>query len=164
LPSSSEYILFRGQHCYITINEQPYVSKGFHLLVIPYEHKKYPHMLTKEVCDEMNILTHSCIKKLSSHSNEIQITSNIGTDATASIPEHLHQHIICTSSERYNNIIDAIRHTSQGINILPFSLIESLEKKSAIIVQFYAAERIREILLSIAVNMQQSYLTIPLSQ
>jgi len=107
-------ILYRGKYNYVLVNKKPYVSKGYHLLIIPYEHKKQLIELSYETRQESQLLETLIFQQLSSDDcYEMQILYHIGPLAGASIPNHIHKHIICDKSPRYYNLIDAMENTVQ---------------------------------------------------
>ena len=89
-----EYLLYQSKHAFVMMNRFPY--NAGHLMVIPYEHKKYLYDLSKEE-------QHDCIDLLSMSSEIVQkslkaegvnIGANIGKAAGGSIEGHLHFHVL----------------------------------------------------------------------
>ena len=88
------FILKRYMHCYVILNRYPY-NPG-HLLIIPYDHKKYLSELTQEtsleIMDLLNTTTEIVQKEMEPQG--INIGLNMGKAAGAGIPSHLHWHIL----------------------------------------------------------------------
>jgi ATP adenylyltransferase len=111
-----EYILHKGSHSYVILNANPYTNTGYHLLIIPYHHEKHYNKLSDETRTEMDTITQKICCALSKESHEIQINFNIGKNALATIPNHIHQHIIIEQRARFYNIIDALESTTFPID------------------------------------------------
>src|SRR5207244_2121970 len=112
---TKQEIVHKGKHNYITLNKNPYTRKT-HFLIIPYEHIKHLHALPNEALQESQQLTYVICTKLHNDCYEIGINYNIGHDASASIPDHLHQHVICDEEPRYYNLITAMENTQEPID------------------------------------------------
>jgi len=113
---NDNFILYRGTYHFVLLNKKPYVNKGFHFLVVPYQHGKHLNNLSPDALIEMDEITQKICVQFSDQSYEIQLNYNIGTYANASIPNHLHQHIICDENPRYYNIIDAMNTSTNPID------------------------------------------------
>ena len=113
---AENYIVYRGCYNYVMLNKQPYTKKGPHFLVIPYQHGKDLTSLSDDALAEIDTITQKICTLFSPESYEIHINYNIGSSANASIPEHLHQHIICFETPRYYNLIDAIENSTNPID------------------------------------------------
>lgn len=87
-------IVKRYKHCFIMLNRYPY--NAGHLLVIPFVHTKDLHYLKEEHLQEyMYAISESCrIGTMVLNPEGFNIGINIGKVAGASIPDHLHTHII----------------------------------------------------------------------
>jgi diadenosine tetraphosphate (Ap4A) HIT family hydrolase len=109
-------LLYQGTYQYVILNNKPYINQGYHFLVIPNQHLKHLHHLAPQALQEMNDITHKVCALFSHESYEIQINYNIGTYANASIPDHLHQHIICTQSPRCYNLVEAIETSTNPVS------------------------------------------------
>jgi ATP adenylyltransferase len=119
------YILFRGDHNYISLANPPYINNGMHFLIIPYTHKKEPNDLSYESLTELNALTKQLSLRFSNQCNEINIGINMGSCAAASIPDHLHKHMVINTTPYCDNLIQAIEITKQELNLQ--SLFQSLK-------------------------------------
>lgn len=113
---SSNYILHRGKDSYVILNENPYTNSGHHLLIIPYHHEKHYTHVSQEARDELDALTQTLCEHFSDTSHEIHINFNIGKNALASIPEHLHQHVIISTVPRIYTLVDAVANATPPID------------------------------------------------
>lgn len=88
------YVLLRGQGCYIVMNLYPYTNG--HLLVIPYLHTDTPLALDPGVLAELMTLTNLSIAALAEcmRPDGYNVGMNLGKAAGAGIKEHLHMHIV----------------------------------------------------------------------
>ena len=88
------FILKRGKHTIISLNPFPYIQG--HMLVMPITHKARLRDLTQEERDEWGEYITLAVSALEDayHCPGAQIGSNFGRCAGASIPGHLHTHII----------------------------------------------------------------------
>lgn len=89
-----QFVAKRYAHCVLMLNRYPYTSG--HLLVVPYTHATFLTDLTPEARAEiMEVTTQATIalkKLLNPHA--FNIGCNLGKEAGASVPGHLHEHII----------------------------------------------------------------------
>lgn len=91
------FILKRGRNMVVTLNPYPYIAG--HMMVIPYAHKGQLRELTQEAraeWAELVTLATSALKDAYDCPG-VQMGSNFGECAGASIPGHLHTHVIPTS-------------------------------------------------------------------
>jgi ATP adenylyltransferase len=87
------FILKRTKHSYVCLNYYPYM-KG-HLLVLPQRHVGDLSMLTDEEFIDLNFLIRESVSVLKQWKAEgVNVGINLGKTAGASIPEHLHVHIL----------------------------------------------------------------------
>lgn len=119
-PTNDEksYILHRGKYTCISLASQPYVSSGAHFLILPYAHERELYNLSREAFDELNSFSKQLSSHFSDQCNEIYSGFNIGKSAGASIPDHLHQHIVVDTMPRCNNLIELKQITYPTINLL----------------------------------------------
>ncbi len=91
---TEEQILYRGQHCYITLNRYPY-NTG-HLLIVPYHHTDRLEALSAEAAAELIRLTQAALRILENvyHPHGFNMGINQGRAAGAGVAEHLHLHIV----------------------------------------------------------------------
>jgi len=88
------FILLRHKHTIIQLNLFPY-NKG-HILIVPISHKRDLHEFTlEEQCELIKLIGESSrILQESLKSDGVNIGVNIGKPAGASIPNHLHIHVL----------------------------------------------------------------------
>ena len=87
------FILKRTKHSYVCLNYYPYM-KG-HLLVLPQRHVGDLSLLTDEEFIDLNFLIRESVSVLKQWKAEgVNVGINLGKAAGASIPEHLHVHIL----------------------------------------------------------------------
>ncbi|HEC23192.1 MAG TPA: HIT domain-containing protein [Chloroflexi bacterium] len=91
---AKEHVLFRGQHCFITLNLYPY-NNG-HMMVVPYRHIGKLEELDEPTVSEMMRLTQRALRVLNAAyaPDGFNIGINQGEAAGAGIAAHLHQHIV----------------------------------------------------------------------
>ena len=87
-------ILIRGQYHYVVMNRYPY--NAGHLMVVPYREVPDIDQLSEPELAEFMQLVIRAKKMLSQaiHPNGFNIGINLGVDAGAGIPWHLHCHIV----------------------------------------------------------------------
>jgi len=121
------YILKRGKHCFIIMNNYPY-NNG-HLMVAPYRHIGDIGKLSENELLEMSHLLKESVNVLKEtmHPDGFNIGMNIGKVAGAGFEGHVHLHIV----PRWNgdtNFMPVISDTK----VVPISLDEAynlLKKK-----------------------------------
>lgn|SRR3990167_7723378 len=94
-PDSKNYILARFNHCFVMLNLYPY-NVG-HVLIIPYRHVSSLDLLNQDEQHELIEVQSLCLQKLKSalRNQGFNIGMNVGHIAAgASIPDHLHVHIV----------------------------------------------------------------------
>jgi ATP adenylyltransferase len=96
-PVSSDrenYILYRGQNCYIMLNLYPYTNG--HLMIAPYQHEASLERLDDKSLWEMIDLTRAGIAALTKAMSPagFNIGMNMGRVAGAGIADHLHMHVV----------------------------------------------------------------------
>lgn len=104
------FILRRYQHTIVMMNRYPY-NTG-HLLVLPIAHKDRLFSLTPEELHEyMDVITH-CTKVANDvlKAQGVNVGMNIGKIAGASIPSHIHMHVL-PRWERDTNFLPLICDT-----------------------------------------------------
>lgn len=113
------FILAQHDHCFVLLNIYPY-TKG-HILVIPYQHTACLSDLPQEARLEiMNVVAHA-VDVLESALNCVafNIGINLGEGAKASVPEHLHIHVM----PRYK-VDSGFAHLIGGIKVVAWDLEE----------------------------------------
>ncbi len=91
---AAEHILFRGEHCFVTLNLYPY-NNG-HLMIVPYRHAPSLEELDVPTLTEMMTLTQQAIRVLrAAYSPQgYNIGINLGEVAGAGVAGHVHQHVV----------------------------------------------------------------------
>lgn len=88
------YILYRGETCYILLNVFPYTSG--HLMIAPYLHEASLERLDDRSLNEMIVLTRASVAALRRALSPagFNIGMNLGKVAGAGIADHLHMHVV----------------------------------------------------------------------
>ncbi len=91
---AEEHVLYRGKHCFITLNRYPY-NNG-HLMVVPYLHTPSLESLDDETSLELMTLVRKTLHILrdSYHPDGFNLGVNEGSIAGAGIAGHVHFHIV----------------------------------------------------------------------
>lgn len=87
-------IVARGSHVYLMLNASPYNMA--HLLVVPYAHCASTEDLDADTLLDLMQTSNramSCLRKLYQPA-AFNVGANIGAEASASIPDHFHLHIV----------------------------------------------------------------------
>lgn len=87
-------ILLRGRHCYIMLNRYPY-NNG-HLLIVPYAHVASVESLPVEALTDLMLTLNRALAALRAvyKPHAFNIGANIGAEAGAGLPDHVHLHVI----------------------------------------------------------------------
>jgi ATP adenylyltransferase len=87
-------VLYRSKHAMVVLNKYPY-NNG-HILIMPTEHKGNLEDLKDKAYDEIQqLLRHAVvILKKVYKCGGLNVGLNLGADAGAGIPDHLHYHVI----------------------------------------------------------------------
>ena len=87
-------LLHRSSHCYIVLNKFPY--NAGHLLVVPFrEVSTLSDLSMEERSDFMDILVFAQqLLERALHPDGFNVGMNLGMEAGAGIPEHLHCHVV----------------------------------------------------------------------
>jgi ATP adenylyltransferase len=90
----ANYILQRGEKCYVMLNLYPY-NNG-HLMVSPYRHVPSPEQLEEDVLTEMMLMVSRGLRALRRAMNPdgFNVGINIGKAAGAGIEGHVHIHVV----------------------------------------------------------------------
>lgn len=88
------YILYRGEACYIMLNLFPYTNG--HLMIAPYRHEASIEQLDDKSLYEMIALTRASVAALTRALSPagFNIGMNLGKVAGAGIADHLHMHVV----------------------------------------------------------------------
>jgi ATP adenylyltransferase len=90
----TNYILHRGEKCYVMLNLYPY-NNG-HLMIIPYRHVPSLEQLGEDILTEMMLMVNRGLEALrrAMEPDGFNVGVNIGKAAGAGIEEHVHIHIV----------------------------------------------------------------------
>jgi len=88
------FILHRGQHCFIMVNAFPYTSG--HVMVVPYRHVDRLDLLAPDEAAEMIALAQrmETILRQLYRPDGINLGMNIGKAAGAGVAGHIHMHVL----------------------------------------------------------------------
>lgn len=91
---ANEFVLKRYKYHVVMLNLYPY-NPG-HLLIVPLEHVRYIDLLTKDAQHELIEVMAYCVEvtKKVCKSDALNVGLNMGRAAGASVPDHLHVHIV----------------------------------------------------------------------
>jgi len=89
-----EFIVHRGQHCYIVLNAYPYTSG--HVMIVPFAHLDELQKLSPAAAEEMMALAQKMEGVLRGvyHPEGINLGMNIGKAAGAGVAGHVHLHVL----------------------------------------------------------------------
>jgi len=118
-----KFILRRYKHYFVALNLFPY-TKG-HLLIIPYKHVKQLSDLSNEERHDLIDLISDSIDILNQtlKPDGINVGINLGKEAGASIPNHIHIHIV----PRYRSNIAFMQLIAEA-RVLSFDMNRLYEK------------------------------------
>jgi len=91
---AQNYILWRGEHCYLVMNLYPYNSG--HLMIVPYKHTSDIGSLSDGANVEIMRIAAGAMKALKkvSEPQGFNFGANLGRAAGAGIDKHVHFHIV----------------------------------------------------------------------
>lgn len=91
---ASNFVLYRGTHCYVVLNLYPY-NPG-HLMAVPYTHTADFPALDAAAAHELIDLGQHCVGLLGKalEPDGFNLGINLGQTAGAGIAEHMHLHIV----------------------------------------------------------------------
>lgn len=94
VPSTKNLVLFRGSNAFVIMNKYPYANG--HLMVIPNRHVGEFTEITRDEHMELGMLLARCHEILTKtlQCQGFNIGMNLGLEAGAGIPGHLHYHIV----------------------------------------------------------------------
>ena len=89
-----ELVVARSTHVYVALNRYPY-NNG-HLLIIPYAHVGSLEDLPVEALTDLMLMTNAAMTALRAtyRPHAFNVGANIGADAGAGIPDHVHLHVV----------------------------------------------------------------------
>lgn len=87
-------VLSRKEHCFVIMNRYPY-NNG-HLMIAPYSHTGNFEEFTSEMLTELMLTVQEAINilKKTHHPHGFNIGMNIGREAGAGVPDHIHVHVV----------------------------------------------------------------------
>lgn len=111
------FVLARYTHCFVILNIYPY-TKG-HVLVIPYQHTASLSDLSTEARLEIMNVVAKAVDDLKEvlHCEGFNIGVNMGEAAKASVPDHLHIHVM----PRYK-VDSGFAHLIGGVKVVAWDL------------------------------------------
>lgn len=113
-----EHILYRGDHCFVTLNRFPYTNG--HLMIVPYTHTSALEDLDDATLLEMlHLVQHSQrILREVYGPHGFNIGINQGEAAGAGVAEHLHLHIVprWAGDANYMTIVGETRVIPQSLD------------------------------------------------
>lgn len=94
LPDKDANIVYRGQHCFIILNNFPYTSG--HVMVVPFAHLDELQKLPEEAAQEMMALTQKMegVLRQVYSPDGINLGMNVGRAAGAGVAGHIHMHVL----------------------------------------------------------------------
>jgi len=120
------YIVYRGEHCYIILNAFPYTSG--HVMVVPFAHLDQLDKLSREAAHEMMDLSQRMESVLRKEYNAegVNLGMNIGKCAGAGVAGHVHMHVLprWTADANFMTVVGETR-------VLPETLDRTYEKIAA---------------------------------
>lgn len=126
----AQFILERGEHCYVIINRYPYTTG--HVMVVCNRHVERITDLTSEESAEMMSLVARCERAITGayHPDGINVGANLGRSAGAGIVGHLHVHLVprWTGDTNFMSSIGETRVVSEDLNDTFERLAAALEE------------------------------------
>ena len=117
------YIVYRGEHCFIILNAYPYTSG--HVMVVPYAHLDQLVKLPAVAAHEMMDLSQKMEGLLREIYNAegVNLGMNIGKCAGAGVAGHIHMHVLprWTADANFVSVVGETR-------VLPEALETTYEK------------------------------------
>lgn len=91
---AANYVLQRGEHCYVVLNLYPYNTA--HLMIVPYAHTADLVGLAADAAHELFDTGRHAVALLSTAygPHGFNLGMNLGRTAGAGIEEHLHMHVV----------------------------------------------------------------------
>jgi ATP adenylyltransferase len=117
------YIVHRGEHCFIILNAYPYTSG--HVMVVPYAHLdqlvKLPPVAAHEMMD-LSQRMESLLREIY-NAEGVNLGMNIGKCAGAGVAGHVHMHVLprWTADANFVSVVGETR-------VLPETLETTYEK------------------------------------
>ena len=124
------FVLYRGQHCFIIVNAFPYTSG--HVMVVPYAHLDRLDLLPPDAAAEMIALAQrleTLLRELY-HPDGINLGMNIGKAAGAGVAGHIHMHVLprWVADANFMSVIGETRVLPESIEETARRLRKALQK------------------------------------
>lgn len=117
------FIVHRGQHCFVILNAYPYTSG--HVMVVPYAHLDQLVKLPAQAAHEMIELSQKMetILRQAYNAEGINLGMNIGKCAGAGVAGHVHMHVLprWTADANFISVVGETR-------VLPETLESTYQK------------------------------------
>ncbi|ABF43660.1 histidine triad (HIT) protein [Candidatus Koribacter versatilis Ellin345] len=117
------YIVHRGEHCYIILNAFPYTSG--HVMVVPFAHLDQLDKLPRDAAHEMIDLSQrmESVLRKTYNAEGVNLGMNIGKCAGAGVAGHIHMHVLprWTADANFISVVGETR-------VLPETLDQTYEK------------------------------------
>jgi len=91
---AQEHVVARSEHVYVTLNAYPY-NNG-HLLIVPFAHVPSVEDLPAEALTDLMLTLNRALAALRAvyKPHAFNIGANIGAEAGAGLPDHVHLHVV----------------------------------------------------------------------
>ncbi|HWR35648.1 MAG TPA: HIT domain-containing protein [Clostridia bacterium] len=113
------YIVYRGQHCFIMLNAYPYTAG--HVMVVPYQHLDELRKLPEPAALEMMTLTQRMEGVLRDlyKPDGLNVGMNIGKAAGAGVAGHIHMHVLprWTADANFISVVGETRVLPEALEV-----------------------------------------------
>ena len=110
-------VLFKGRSSFVLMNLYPY-SNG-HLMIAPYQHTSDPSKLSKKTNMEIIEMANKSMEilRMVMKAEGFNFGANIGEGSGASIPKHLHFHVVprWKSDTSFMPVVGSTKVVAQGL-------------------------------------------------
>jgi ATP adenylyltransferase len=125
------FILWRGENCYVVMNKYPYNSG--HLMVVPYQHVSAIDKLTGKTNSEVMRTVARCTNALKkvSKPHGFNFGANLGRIAGAGIDKHVHFHLVprWNGDTNFMPVLSDVKLVSESMDDLWSKLRQALKAK-----------------------------------
>lgn len=129
---AAHHVLYRDAHCFVVMNKYPYTPG--HFMVIPHAHVADLEILETEVWLHMNKIAQLGVRALKAFgARGVNMGINLGQEAGAGIPEHLHLHLVPRWAGDTNFITSIANTRIYGVDFE--SVYQRLKKELLILVE-----------------------------
>lgn len=124
------YILYRGEHCYIMLNLYPYTNG--HLMVAPYVHEACIERLDDETLHQLMAFTRAgtaALRKAMSPDG-FNMGINEGKVAGAGVADHIHMHVVprWEGDTNFLSVLAEVRLVPETLDATYERLLPALEE------------------------------------